>query len=80
MDTEDDIVEELKGYQRQIAEKDRKILQQEQAMRDQEQEMRERRLQLERAIRQAHHAGIGPDALCEIFGLTFSELADILST
>lgn len=73
METEDEIVEELKDYQRQIAEKDHKIMEQEQAAMEQ-------RLQLERAIRQAHQAGIGTDALCGIFGLSHSELADILST
>lgn len=80
MDTEDDIVEELKDYQRQIAEKDREIQRQEQAAVQLENALREQRAQLERAVRQAHQAGIEPDSLCGIFGLTPSELAIILST
>jgi hypothetical protein len=85
MDAEDDIIEEIKDYQRLISSKEGIIRAKEQLIEEKEKTIEEKektlietRSKLERAVLRSHAAGSGVGDLAAIFDLTEAEVATIL--
>jgi hypothetical protein len=92
MEAEDDLIEELKDYQRVISERERMIAERERMISEKEQTIsekeqvisdRDRMLldkqeQLEKAILELYHLGTDPMKLATTFGMTIEEIQQIV--
>ncbi|MBK9338399.1 MAG: hypothetical protein IPM98_18390 [Lewinellaceae bacterium] len=86
MDAEDDLIEEIKDYQRLISEKERIITEKERAISEKEQTMQEnqktisgQRKQIETAIRALHQNGASVEGLASVFGMSSAEISAVLN-
>ncbi len=85
MEAEDDLIEEIKDYQRlisakenTIAEKENTIAEKENTIAEKENTIAEKQRQLEQAIRKLHATDMSIETLADFFGLTIDEIKTVL--
>jgi len=78
MDAEDDLIEEIKDYQRLITEKEHVIAEKEGIITEKEQTITEQRKQIEAAIQEMYKSGVPIKRLAAMLGIRESEIAAIM--
>ena len=78
MEAEDDLIEEMKDYQRQIFAKDSLLAEREKVMETMGKTIEEKQQQLERAIFELYSSGIDIEKLAGIFRLRVDEVAAVM--
>jgi len=71
MNAEDDLIEEIKDYQRKVLEKEKVITEQEKVISEKDQKLRD-------AIHALHSTGMGTEKIAGIFGMAQEEIKAIL--
>lgn len=78
MEAEDELIEEIKDYQRLISEKEKTIEAKEKTIEAKEKTIGEKQKVIERAVMKFYDAGNGIEDLANIFGLSEKDVADIV--
>ena len=78
MESEDDLVEELKDYQRLIADRDKRIAEREQEIAARDQEIAAQKQQLTAAIVHLYNSGMPKEAIAATFNLSIFQIEDML--